>query len=372
MKRFVPIVLIAVALAMLIGGCSSGDTEYNPGRLSPSSTGSPGGGVTGGSGAGGNNQAADQGTPDSAGNEGEGAVPLPLLPPSISGGKRIVYTVDVQIQTTAFMSGIRTLLTAVGNMEGYVESANVQGRDMRTPDTERSANYTLRMYSERLSDFLVILEDNYNLVSLRQTSTDVSANYRHGDSTLDDLRDQEARLLRDLENTRLDAEDRLEFEQRLAQVQSSIRSYERQQYTLNDDVLYSTVNVQLREVIFIEDAEEEEAEEIPELTFGERLSVAVERAIDGFVAFCQGFLIVLIRFLPILIILIILAIIAYLVYRVVRLLIERYRKKNLSHKNTTQWYSPPPSGAVQQGQQPPGPAPQVPEPPQAPDDDKSL
>lgn|GEM_PF-2501320 len=245
----------------------------------------------------------------------DSATPLPLLTPSASRGRRVVYTVDLYLQTTEFMPGIRTLINTVANMDGFVERALVEGRDMRFPWHERSAQYTVRIHSDRLSEFLVIVEDNFNLLLLRQESDDVTVTYEHSESTLDDLRAQEQRLFSTLEDPDLSASDRRSIERTLVDVQSSIRTHERRLSTFDDFVLYSTVNIRLFEVIFPEYLPEEVIEE---RTFGERFADAVNRSGAAFVAFFQGLLIVIIRILPTLVVLVIIAAIVLLIRRKVK------------------------------------------------------
>lgn len=358
MKRIISICIIITILAFAVGGCNAGlksdssgsggtggGAMYAPSAPSQASGGgSTAGGSTasGSSGGGSGGRGGDEAAPSQAqpadnasggsqwepGAEGSSG-PLPILTPSNSRGMRYIYTIDLRLQTTAFMAGIRTLLNTVGKMDGYVESADVYGRDLHSPPHERNAEYSFRLYTERLADFLEVIEDNYNIVSLKQRSKDVTGNYNYGDTAIDDLRQQEARLLTALENTRLDTESRLDLEKRLTQVQSDIRYYEREQSDFDSGIYYSTVNVQLYEVIFVEEEEieeqEEEEEAVPEPTFGERFNQAVERSVNGFLAFCQGVLIVLVRSAPVIIILVVLAVIAFLIYR-------RVRKNKSKHK----------------------------------------
>jgi len=262
-------------------------------------------------------------------NIDESAVPIPILTPSDSRGQRRVYTVDLQLQTTEFMPGIRTLLNTVSEMDGFVERAFVQGRDLRSPEQERHARYTLRIHSDRLSEFLVVIEDNFNMLILCKESDDVTASYTHTDATLVDLRAQETRLLRYLENPPRDESERRDLEQRLSDTQSNIRNHERHQQTIDYNVIYSTINVHLFEVIFFDDVIEELVVHDP--AFGDRLSEATTRSIDGFVAFFQWLLIVLIRILPILIVLGIIAVITIIICRKARKL--KWKNKVASNAN---------------------------------------
>jgi len=206
-------------------------------------------------------------------------------------------------------------------MGGYIERGNFNGRDMRTPWVERSAGYVFRLQTDRLAEFIVVMEDNFNLLSMRQQSDDVTLNHEFGGLTLSDLREQEAWLREELRNEELEASDRLALERTLADVLSSIRGLQSQMSALDDQVIYSTITVHLSEVIIPESIEEEE---VVKLTFGERFNHAASRSFNGFVAFCQGLLIVLIRMLPTLIILGLVGIALLLIIRKAR----KYRKAN--------------------------------------------
>ena len=280
--------------------------------------------------------------PDSSGASGqpslsdESAIALPILTPSDSRGRRIVYTVEMQLQTTEFMAGIRKLVTTVGEMNGFIVNAYVQGHDLRTPEFERSASYTFRLHTDRLAEFIVIMEDSYNLLHFWQASDDVTMRHEHGAMTLDDLREQEARIIIELDDPDLRASDKRNLERTLADVRSSIRNFETQQATMDDDVLYSTIQVHLFEVIFVDEIEEDE------LTFGERFSQAVSRSWAGFVAFLQGFAIFFIRALPTLVILGAITVVTVLIirkYRAWRLVNPKKQKpvKTTTHPNYQNW-----------------------------------
>jgi len=242
----------------------------------------------------------------------ESAVAIPILTPSDSRGRRLVYNVDLILQTTTFMPGIRVLLNTVEEMGGFVETAIVEGRDMRFPAHERSASYTIRLHTDRLSEFLVVVENNFNLLMLRQFADDVTVRYEHIESTLDDLREQEQRARDELGDTALTSNERRNLERRLAGIQSSIRNNERNLNIFDDLVLYSTINIQLFEVIFPDEIIEEAA------PFGLRVGNEANRTWDGFVNFLQGLLIGVIRHASTLITLAIVATIVIVVFRRVR------------------------------------------------------
>ena len=336
MKRAISLCLAALIIALSIGGCASGmkneAASYSP-QAVPANSGAPPQSSASGApaprpeSADAAPSAAEQWTPNAEGGTGS----IPILTPSNPRGVRYIYTIDLQLQTTGFMAGIRTLLSNLGDMDGYVESEHLHGRDLHAPPRERSAEYSLRLYTERLMDFLMMIEDNFNIVDRQLKSENITGRYVYGESAIDDLREQEARLLTALNNTRLETSDRLDLEQQLSQVQYSIRNYEKEQGGFDDGIFYSTINIQLFEVIFPDEVEEEEEEQVeeavPEPTFAEKLNQAVTRSANGFLAFCQGVVIVIIRILPTIVVLAVIAVIALLIIRAVK----KHRKSHGAH-----------------------------------------
>jgi len=252
----------------------------------------------------------------------ESAVALPMLTPSDSRGKRLVYNVDMQLQTTEFMPSIRTLFTTLASMGGYVETEMLQGRDMRFPGTERHVIYTVRIHSDRLSEFLVVIEDNFNLVFRNRVGTNVTVDFEHTEATLDDLREREVRIRNILEDGSLNNTERRNYNRQLEEVQSNIRNRERQRNVFDDSIHYSTLTIQILEVILPEDAPDPE----PDLTFGERFGEAARNMGNGLLRGLQTLAIGIVLILPALIILVVIAVVVIIVYR-------RTKKANKNHKN---------------------------------------
>jgi len=250
---------------------------------------------------------------DSAGSAG----PPPILTPSDESGRKLVYSVDMQLQTTEFMYGVRILYNTISQLNGFIMSENVRGHDLRHPEQERMAFYTLRLYTDNVPEFIVIMEDNFNLLNRQLNADDITVNYEQTGFTINDLYEEESWLLEELEDPDLEDEERRDVENALTQVRSFIRSLEMQRSVMDDDIYFSFINVQLFEVIFVEEEEEEEEkeEDVVELTFGERFSNAASQSLGSFIGFGQGLLIVIIVILPTLLILAAIAVIALFIVR---------------------------------------------------------
>jgi len=237
---------------------------------------------------------------------------LPILTPGESG-KMFEYTVTLNLQTTYFMSGMRKLLNTAGETGGYLLFANVQGHDLHHPYVERYGNFMLRIPSERLSEFIIVMENNFNVWHFTQSTEDSTARFDRTALQLDDLHEHERQLIEALAETD-DSDERIHIQRWLSEVRDSIRSAEAAQALILDNVIYSTVHVQLFEVILTPD----DYVPAPPPTFGDRLSGAVSRSADVFVAFGQGLLLIIIAIAPVLLILAVAGGVALLAIRIVK------------------------------------------------------
>jgi len=223
----------------------------------------------------------------------ESFLPLPILTPSDDRGRRMVYTVTMYLQTPEFMPGVRTLLNEVGDLGGYLTSLDVTGRDMRiAPSPDRSANMIFRLPTENLGEFIVTVENTYNIWSLRQRTEDETVRYQQATDNLDDLHEEETWLVDRLENLQ-QGDDQTALERRLAEVRRLIREQERTQTTIMDRVIYSTVEITLYEAFYPQDVLPVEPP-----TFFERVRDVASNSLGRFVAFVQGFVLGLIALLP--------------------------------------------------------------------------
>ena len=178
--------------------------------------------------------------------QGRGYLALPMLTPSQAGGRRLVYTVNMSLQTMEFMQGKRMLLNAVAEAGGYIISADVRGYDLSRPLTERNAEFAFRIPTEQLPEFIIFVENNYNIWNLQQRMQDATEQYQRTAWNLDDLREQENLLLDRMETARADELD--DLSSALSEIRRTIREREAAQATLMDTVIYSTLSIRLFEV----------------------------------------------------------------------------------------------------------------------------
>ena len=208
---------------------------------------------------------------------------IPILLPSESG-RQLVYTVDFDIETTEFRSNMRLLLDTVVEMEGYSERVIENGRSLHYPNVERFAFFVFRVPNERLSDFLMFIEANYNIVRLDKQLLDFTTTYDRNTADLEDLFDQEQRILGDLNDEESDVD-----ESDLSNVRSQIRRLEEANTVIQRDVDYSTVTIRLSEVII-------EPEVV--ISFSERLQNTFEILANGLLATLQSVILIAVVAVP--------------------------------------------------------------------------
>ena len=265
---------------------------------------------------------ADGGFDQGAFEPNETIGPLPILTPSQAGGRLLSYNVTLHLQTKDFIPAIRLLLNSTAEKGGYLENADVRGRDMRENTTERSADFLLQVPSERLTEFIIIIEDNYNILRLQQSMNEHTAEYRQVETSLNHLYELEERLIEDIQDEEITDQQRRALEWELVEVRSWINDFIAQQTEIDHSVMYSRVTVQLREVVIVEEVEEEEEEEVeeeePPVSYSERLSERISISVDVFVAFCQGLLLAIVALAPVLLILLFFLSSALIIVRVVK------------------------------------------------------
>ena len=232
---------------------------------------------------------------------------LPTLTP-FARGRALVYTVQMDLQTTDFMPQMRYIFDTVGRLGGYTMSAHIAGHDLRWPHHERSGQFTFRVPSYNLDELIIAMQAGFNLLRFDQTAQDETVAHRQTVSQLDEMRDFQLWLEEEIEATE-DAEVLRGLRESLASVRQSIRHLEAQRADITYTVIYSTVHINLFEVRLPQI--DETWDEPP--TFGERLSETLSRAGAAFVSIGQGILLVLITLSPALVIIGIIIIVVFIV-----------------------------------------------------------
>ena len=162
---------------------------------------------------------------------------------------KIIYTAYMQLQSTEFDETVETLEQMVFSIGGYFEKQNLNNGSYYSSKSVRlrNASFTVRVPSEKFSEFLSSVGDKCHVVSVTQSSEDVGEQYFDTEQRLETLKNKHARL----EELLLKAEkmaDIISLEDALSDTEYEIN---RLTSTLNryDSLIgFSTINIELNEV----------------------------------------------------------------------------------------------------------------------------
>ncbi|MBD5480729.1 MAG: DUF4349 domain-containing protein [Lachnospiraceae bacterium] len=174
----------------------------------------------------------------------------------VRAGRKLIRTVNLQVETMDFDSLLSYLENRTQELGGYVESLNsYNGSSYNSTSysgsgyrNNRTASLTLRIPKNNLDSFLVQVAENSNITSRSEREVDVTLDYVDLDSHKAVLLAEQERLLSFLEQAET-VEEMIMLESRLSEVRYQIESMERQLRTYDNQIEYSTVYLDITEVV---------------------------------------------------------------------------------------------------------------------------
>jgi hypothetical protein len=212
---------VAVACLLVLAGCSGGaDTGATQASL-------------GGDGGGAEDMEAE--ATATATGEASGS----------SGDRMRIRTAEFRIRVDAFEQSRSNLSAAVDQHGGYVSNVNVNSHE-RGNETFTDGRIVYRVPAENYSAFTAAVRDEGTVLSENENVDDVTRQHADLEARLESLKAERDRL-RELYEQANDTEDVLAVQRELADVQREIERTEARLQTLENQVAYSTVTVDLRE-----------------------------------------------------------------------------------------------------------------------------
>ena len=283
----------------------------------------------------------------------ESVFAMPIITPSDESGRRLIYNISMRLQTSEFEPGIVALRNTVYGLGGHTREKEIIGHDMRAPYGNRQADFIFRIPTENLTEFIVMVENNYNIWRLRMSVQDETVTYQRTDFDLQELRDLEDQLFDLLGQAQDDEEideildamlELFALQDELAHVRRQISEVEISQAQLMDAVIYSTVEIVLLEAFYVE---------IAPPTFGDRMRREIASSLAGVAAFAQGFVIFIIVVTPILLLL---ALCTGLVFFIIRMINKISKSKKLARYLSGEKSTPKPKIEDSNGENTPPPS----------------
>ncbi len=197
--------------------------------------------------------------------------------------------------------------------KGYIENSHISYDQYYDGKNYKYGKLRARLPKKSLGDFKADLTGLGNMTSENTYKEDVTKSYRDTESRLKVLTTKEERILALLEKAEK-LEDIIALEDQLTDLIYDKEQLQSSLLTMDDQVEYSTININIREVAKLSDKENLET------GFGTRIKNAFNNSLYGFNIGIQNFIIWLIYALPFIVIL---AIFLYILYRIVKRMGEK-------------------------------------------------
>ena len=179
---------------------------------------------------------------------GEGVFPLPTLwfQQRYRWNKKIIWTVDMEVETLEFDSFLSNLEQEVQRFGGYLESSSVSGSSIQYT-SNRYGTVTVRIPSAQLDAFLDQVGKIGTVTYTNKSSEDITLDYVDVESRIEALEVEQERLLALLESAQ-DLESVIQLESRLSEVRYQLENYRSTQNRYDSLIDYSTVSLSIQEV----------------------------------------------------------------------------------------------------------------------------
>lgn len=160
--------------------------------------------------------------------------------------RKLIRTVFISAETEHYSELVDQVDTDVKKLGGYVESCNetLSGSD----DTSgKYISMTLRIPKDKADQLIKTIGDSSNITSRSENTDDVTLQYTDIESQKKALKTEEKRLNEMMENAK-EMSDIIAIEDKLTEVRGNIDSLESQIRVYDNQIEYTTVNLDITEV----------------------------------------------------------------------------------------------------------------------------
>lgn len=240
---------------------------------------------------------ADGEVPEGDANGGDGGSESALR---AQDGQKIVYTASLSMQTLEYEKSVASIRRKIKEKGGFTESESEYDKDYdwysssSSSRSTRSISMTVRIPSESFEAFLDSLGGDGKIMSRSVEAQNISQTYANKESYKKALEKEQERLLAMMDKAET-IDEMIAVESRLSEVERQLNSYKTDLSAMDKDVQFSTIFIDLQEV-------KRYSEEVPTVTFREKIKYAFDDAIGDFKDFCEGVVLFVVRNFPFLII----------------------------------------------------------------------
>ena len=213
--------------------------------------------------------------------------------------EKLIYSAQVNLETTQFDDTIAALEKLIAQYGAYIQSSSESSNDSwsisRGEPSIRNANYEIRVPAEKFSGIMSSLSTLGNIPYSYTYTENISAQYYDTQARMENYLAQEKRLNELLEKAE-NVTEVIEIERELTEVRYKIESLQGTLKNWDRQVSYSTINLNVSEVVEYTPSESR--------SFGQKLADAFK---NGWKVFLD-FLLVLAEALPVILFIILIAV----------------------------------------------------------------
>lgn len=218
--------------------------------------------------------------------------------------QKLIKTVNMSAETTEFDTLVADVRAKTESAGGYVENSDIGGN--YGMDMTRYAYLVLRIPADQLDNFVNGLKDTTNVRSFSENTEDVTLQYTDLDTHIKALREELDALFSMMEQA-TSMEDILAIQSQITEVRYEIENYESQLRVYDNQVIYSTVYLDLYEV--------NRESSAAGTTFGERVKIKFNDNLYQMRQGFQNFMVGLLGGLPILLPIVVICVVVVVVLR---------------------------------------------------------
>lgn len=161
--------------------------------------------------------------------------------------RKLIRTIRMEAETEDLTALLDNLTARIAELGGYVESKELYNGSSYSGYRRRNLTMIVRIPAEQADAFVAQVGENSNVVSSSETVDDVTLQYVDTESQVKALETEQARLMELLAQAET-LEDILQIEARLTDVRYELERYASYLRTLENQVSYATVNINITEV----------------------------------------------------------------------------------------------------------------------------
>lgn len=161
--------------------------------------------------------------------------------------QKFIQTVDMSVETEDMDDLLSQINARITELGGYVEAQQIFNGSIYSSRRYRSAELTVRIPAEKLEQFTDRMADVSNITRTNKTVENITLTYVATESRVKALETEQTRLLELLAQAQSMA-DILSIEERLTDVRAELEQVTSTLRVYDNQVSYSTVNLEISEV----------------------------------------------------------------------------------------------------------------------------